>query len=60
MNVLAVFYHAHPIIWTTAAIGAAYVYGRGETDRALDRWREMHRKTFSCQARQPHHRTHAE
>jgi uncharacterized protein YhfF len=54
MNVLAVFYHAHPIVWTTATIGIAYAFGKGETDRVLDRWREMHRKTFSCQAREPH------
>jgi hypothetical protein len=56
MNALAVFYHAHPIIWTTAALGVAYVYGKRETDQMLDRWREMHHKTFSCRARKPHDR----
>ena len=53
MNVLAVFYHAHPVVWTMATFGVAYVYGKGETDRMLDNWRELHRKTFHCEARTP-------
>ena len=56
MNVLAVFYHAHPIVWTMATFGVAYVYGRGETDRMLDNWRELHRRTFHCEARPPDQR----
>ena len=56
MNALAVFYHAHPLVWTMATFGAAYMYGKGERDKTLDQWREMHRKTFRCEARPPDQR----
>lgn len=51
MNAIATYYHAHPVVWTTVTILLAYVYGKGETERKLDQWREWHRRTFRCEPR---------
>ena len=53
MNALAIFYHAHPLVWTVATVGVAYACGKGDTDKTLDRWREWHHKAFHCVARPP-------
>ena len=57
MNVLTLFYHAHPIVWTIGTFGVAYAYGKGDTDKTLDHWRHLHDKTFHCEARPPDERS---